>query len=115
MGCNEPGNQHNRLTLYDAKPANKCTALLSYVDSLPPKTILRLSNGWYLPNGLIIVDSRAVKIGDDFLIPKNDSECEIYCLLNKDEDFKVDLNKCKNLKEIIGKTINDRKNKYPIK
>jgi len=101
-GCNESSNQQ---THYDTKPANKCSALLSYVDSLPPKTILRLSNGWYLPNGVIISDSRAVKIGDEFLMSKNDSECEAYCLLNKNEYFKIDFDKCENLKEIIDKTI----------
>ena len=34
-------------------------------------------------------------------MPKNDSECETYCLLNKNEDFKIDFDKCENLKEII--------------
>jgi len=101
-GCNESSNQQ---TPYDTKPENKCSALLSYVDSLPQKTIRRLSNGWYLPNGVIISDSRAVKIGDEFLMPKNDSECETYCLLNKIDDFKIDFDKCENLKEIIDKTI----------
>lgn len=44
-------------------------------------------------------------MGDEFLMPKNDSECETYCLLNKNDDFKIDLNKCEKLKEIIDKTI----------
>lgn len=106
IGCNKSDNSIAQNTINNSKPASKCDALLSYIDSLPQEIIRRIPNEITLPNGEKIVDGKTVTADNLLLRPKSDKECETYCLVNK-EGF-VDFNKCRNLHEGIDAIIKEK-------